>query len=352
MPCPVCETLPDRPAATMDLWLWAPLGHSAGRILSMPGGGDRFRHDDDTGALTARVAEADLTDLMTRLGDRLTGQEAEDTKALLLPAGTTVGARDIPNVQSLAQAIARSQSGWLLALLREERLFSHYHAIVEAADPSRIFAHEGLVRGRDGDGGVISGGAIMAAARDSGLLFQTDLAARTRAVEGFAAARPPGKLFINFSPTAIYDPAFCLRTTFARIQDLGLAPSDIVFEVIESERHRDLAHLLSILKTYRQEGFKVALDDYGAGYSTTEILHALSPDFVKLDMTLVRGVADSDRKAVILDTVASMCHRLDIPVIAEGVETEADRARVVETGVPYLQGYLFGRPGPLPAPAA
>lgn len=372
MSCPVCETLPVPCDGPSDLYLWAPLAHSAGRILGQitdpvapvappdpagipagtwagtPASRPVFAADPVNGALVARGVEpAGLSRILAALAGLLTSLEAEDTRALVVPAGRQPTPADIPRAQPLSRLIARDGSRWLIDLLGQGRLVSYYHAIVSAADPGQIFAREALVRGVTPDGRVIGGGAIMEAARAAGLLFQTDLAARTAAVEGFARARPGGRLFVNFSPTAIYDPTYCLRSTFARMEHLDLTPGDIVFEVVESERHEDLGHLRRILETYRAKGFGVALDDFGAGYSTYEVLHALAPDFVKLDMSLVRGSPDDPRKKAVLEGAIALCQRLSVPVIAEGIETEAEEAVVRAAGADYLQGFRFARPDPL-----
>jgi EAL domain-containing protein (putative c-di-GMP-specific phosphodiesterase class I) len=328
------------------------LGHTRTRILRWAEkGGLQIHLNQDTDALefvlSAEQAESCLSGLDSLLG----AGERRDTRALVLDGAATPTIADIGKVTSLFTVLGRRKGRWLVEMLADQRVFSHYQPIVSAQDPTRLHAHEALLRGRAVDGAPIGAGPILSAALESDLLFQTDLAARRAAVGGFAEAQAEGKLFINFNPTAIYDPSFCLRSTIALIRELNLAPERIVFEVVESEQHKDLDHLKRILTVYRDAGFQVALDDFGAGYSTYHVLEVLCPDYVKLDMSLVSGVHAAPRKQMILRHVIELCRGLGPTVLAEGVELSEDADWLVNAGVDYLQGYLFGVPAPLPRKA-
>lgn len=149
-------------------------------------------------------------------------------------------------------------------------------------------------------------------------------------------------------PTTIYRPEFCLRTTFAAVNEYQLRTDQIVFEVVESESIHDVKHLNHILNYYRENGFRVALDDLGAGYSSLNLLHALRPDFVKLDMDLVRNIDQDPYKALVCRALLDLANDLGIPSIAEGVETVGEWQCIKEFGATYIQGYLFAKPGQEP----
>jgi len=153
-------------------------------------------------------------------------------------------------------------------------------------------------------------------------------------------------LFINFFPTVVYDPVHCLRTTREAMRETGLQPDQIVFEVVESEDIVDRGHLLDILTRYRAEGFRVALDDLGSGYASLNLLADLRPDFVKLDMELVRGAATDPLRRGLVQAIVRAARDEGIRVIAEGVETLEVAELLAEIGVSLLQGYYFGRPSP------
>ena len=272
--------------------------------------------------------------------------EMEGARAVMVPAEREPGAEDLPDVQSLEALLAGTEAEWLKALLREDRLTSWFHPIVHAGDGQSIVAHEALVRGLDTEGGIIPAGRVMGTAQEAGLTFPMDRAARVSAVECFAPQAVPGMLFINFMPSAIYDPTFCLQTTFEAVERFGLDPDRVVFEVTESERVQDQGHLRGILDYYREAGFRIALDDLGAGYASLNLLHQIRPDYVKLDMDLVRNVDTDHYKAALAEALLGAANKLSVPVVAEGVETEGEADWLRAAGASYLQGFLYYKPGP------
>ena len=155
-------------------------------------------------------------------------------------------------------------------------------------------------------------------------------------------------LFINFTPTSIYDPKFCLRSTVESVDEAPLEPERVVFEVTETEKAGDIEHLRNIVDYYREQGFRVALDDMGSGYSSLNLIHRLRPDFIKLDMQLVRGVDDDPYKAVVAQKVLERAQSLDVETIVEGVETHEELEWARDRGATYAQGYLIARPASPP----
>ena len=345
--CPRCERLPELPPEAGRLWLWPPLGHTLGKLKGAM---------EDAGLEPATVAGGDA--LRVELEQRgqqveeviegLSRQEQEDTRTLFMPAGREPGLEDYGRVTSLAQFVAYSGSGWLIELLNEGRLTSHFQPMFSAADPSEVVAHESLMRGLNREGGIISPGQMLGAARDADLLFQLDLAARRAAIQEASRHGAGGRVFINFSPASIYDPEYCLRTTMAALEETDLRPEQLVFEIIESDQINDVAKLRRIVDTYRAHGCGVALDDIGSGYSSLNILHQLKPDFIKLDMELVRDVDSTPYKAAIARKLLELATEVGVPTIAEGVETAAELAWVREHGATLIQGFYLSRPAPEP----
>jgi EAL domain-containing protein (putative c-di-GMP-specific phosphodiesterase class I) len=131
----------------------------------------------------------------------------------------------------------------------------------------------------------------------------------------------------------------------------GGAYGQIIFEFTEAER-LDTDHLLNILKTYREIGFKTAIDDFGAGYAGLELLSRFQPDIVKIDMALIRGIDRDPAKQIILKNTLAMLNDLGIAPICEGVETDPELATIRNLGVQLVQGYLLGRPVFAKDPAA
>jgi len=125
--------------------------------------------------------------------------------------------------------------------------------------------------------------------------------------------------------------------------DTGIDPGRLVFEVVESHAVADRGHLVSILDHYRSLGWRVALDDVGAGWSSLSLLAAVRPEVVKLDKGLVQGLPDDGARTVVR-AVVDLAHSLGAVVVAEGVETEQLAEEVAELGADLGQGWLFGRP--------
>ena len=274
----------------------------------------------------------------------LTFSERAAVTASLLGAG--VPAASMP----AAQAQERIAAPWLPGLLESpERLFPHFQPIVSLRDGS-VHGYESLLRARIG-GRELSGGEIVAAAQAHQAMFSLDLIGRSVALEqGLPALPEDAMLFVNFTPSAIYDPDICLRTTWAIARRLGFPLSRVCFEVVETEQFPDVPFLLRILDRYRAEGAQVALDDLGAGHSSLSYLRLLRPDVVKLDRQLVSGIDGDNARQRLLSALLDYAHELDIKVVAEGIETEAELATVRDLGADLGQGWYLGRPAAAPQP--
>jgi EAL domain-containing protein (putative c-di-GMP-specific phosphodiesterase class I) len=186
-------------------------------------------------------------------------------------------------------------------------------------------------------------------AREAGLHAHLDRLARISAIESSALSLPTGiKRFINFLPSTIYNPAYCLNHTFETIERLSLNTEDFVFEVVETEEIDDLNFLQHIFEQYRKRGVLVALDDVGAGYATTELMNRLQPDYVKIDRSLIDGCYHNSDQQWQITCIVESARRFGGQVLAEGVEQVEDFQFCREAGVSLAQGYLFGKPEPGP----
>jgi EAL domain-containing protein (putative c-di-GMP-specific phosphodiesterase class I) len=213
-----------------------------------------------------------------------------------------------------------------------------YQPIVDVANRS-VYAHEALVRGPQGEGAMSVLGQVTEANR-----YRFDQACRVKAIKTAAQLGMTERVSINFLPNAVYKPEVCIRTTLEAARTHGFPTERIIFEVTEGERVEDGPWLASILREYRRCGFLTAIDDFGAGYAGLTLLADFTPDLIKLDMALVRGVDASKARQAITRGMVRICEELDIQVIAEGVETADERDFFLNEGVTLMQGYLFARP--------
>jgi EAL domain-containing protein (putative c-di-GMP-specific phosphodiesterase class I) len=301
-------------------------------------------HLEEGDCILAELDWATLRSLVMPLRRAFTHYEAATVSVLHKPDATPLTAADFPRVKTYAQFATVAESQWLGELLDEERFTSVLQDIVYAAAPQQVFAHEALLRGIARDDSVIHPVFLFDAARGCGMLDRLELAARKAAVQRMVVDGVAGALFVNVTPSAIEDPLASLEDTIEFIDDAGVPHERIVFEIVESDKATDLAGLQRLLASHRDAGFRVALDDVGAGYSGLNLLHQVRPDFIKLDMELIHGVTTDAYKALITRKILEIAGELGIASIAEGVETADELAWVREHGATYAQGYAIARP--------
>jgi EAL domain-containing protein (putative c-di-GMP-specific phosphodiesterase class I) len=205
------------------------------------------------------------------------------------------------------------------------------------------YAYEALIRGLAGEGAA----AMLGQVNDENR-YAFDQQCRVKAIETAAKAGildTPARLSINFLPNAVYSPVACIQLTLKTAKALHFPTNRLIFEFTENEQISDPDHLVSIIDAYRRMGFGTAIDDFGAGHAGLGLLARFQPDTVKLDMELVRGLDESLAKRIIVGGIVGMCSKMEIRLVAEGVETQGELDALRALGVRYAQGYLFARPG-------
>ncbi len=203
----------------------------------------------------------------------------------------------------------------------------------------RIVAQEALVRGPNGEGA-----AAVLAQVNSETRYAFDQACRVKAIEMASALGISCRLNINFLPNAVYEPDACLRTTLKAAVATGFEFNRITFEIVEQEELADTEHLKKIIAAYRSCGFKVALDDFGMGYSGLARFAELRPDKIKVDRALVRDCDTDPVRLAILAGLVKLCRELDVDIVFEGMEREGEVAALRAVGGRFMQGFFFARP--------
>jgi EAL domain-containing protein (putative c-di-GMP-specific phosphodiesterase class I) len=207
-------------------------------------------------------------------------------------------------------------------------------------DTGTIFAHEALVRGIAGE----SAGSLLGQLNKSNL-YPFDQACRITALEWAAKLQVPAMVSINFMPNAVYKPETCIRATLEAAERFNFPLNRIIFEVTEQEQVLDIDHLTNILRAYRKQGFMTAIDDFGAGYAGLNLLADFQPDLIKLDMQLIRDIDQDSVRQILVEATLQMCRKLNIRVIAEGIESLGELHALRDMGVELFQGYLLAKPG-------
>ncbi len=345
MDCPDCERIDDQIFPKTTFWMSLPSKDSFSKLAVWLGSNGYEGEQFNSQGIRLTLSESRVEAFITALYGEINGQELAQSR-IVTTEGAPPGPTDLRRVMMGDVFVNRFMARWIVDAIRDQSYESWYQPIV-AADSGEVYAHEALFRMRDKTGQVINPGQVFKRAEQAGLLFTLDLTARKAAVEGAARAGLETKLFINFNPSSIYDPSYCLRTTASAIEELGLKPENIVFELTETHQARDKAHLKGILAFYRASGFGVALDDIGSGYSGLSLLHEMKPDIAKIDMDLVRGIHRDASKQTIVDSILRIAQKNGICSVAEGIETAEEAEWLKTAGADYLQGYYFGKPQPL-----
>ncbi len=342
---------------------WHVPGH-AGRVLLGSTDGDLL-------AAVARTARAlglpvsggpdllDLTDedggrgigrLFQRLARELTTAEAEHVRVATDPPahGSALAGR-LLTAPTLAVELARRGVTAEIGVLAEAELWSVYQPVVRLSDRS-VVAHEALLRGLV-DGREVGGEDLFFVAESAGWLPRLDRIGRESAIAGAAPWLDDADLFVNSDPASVIRPRTDLASTEQALHDAGIEPARLVVEVGEVSAVSDRGHLLSVLERYRSLGWRVALDDVAAGWSSRSLLAAVRPDVVKLGKPLVQALPDAGARTMVR-SVVELAHRLGALVVAEGVETEQVAEEVTRLGADLGQGWLFGRPASRWTPSA
>jgi EAL domain-containing protein (putative c-di-GMP-specific phosphodiesterase class I) len=217
-----------------------------------------------------------------------------------------------------------------------ESLWIAYQPIIRTSDGS-LFGYEALLRSNEKS--LPHAGAILDAAERLDRIHELGRAIRARAIEPMPSAPAQALLFVNLHSRDLMD-----QMLFSRDAPLSTIAERVVLEITERASLDDVDDARSKVARLRKMGFRIAVDDLGAGYAGLTSFAMLEPELVKLDMTLVRDIDQSPTKKKLVRSVAGLCKELGMMVVGEGVETPAERDVLVECGCDLLQGYLFAKP--------
>ncbi len=229
----------------------------------------------------------------------------------------------------------------LRAILANEQIHTLVHPLLDLTT-SQVIGYEALSRGPEGSE-FERPDKLFAVAYDADLVMRLERVCRKKALQ-LAADMPEGRLlFVNIEPEAVGDPQ--LRDSVAA-DVMGIDPARIVLELTERTAITDFAAFRSTLGFVRAIGFGVAVDDAGAGYGSLQCLAEVRPEWLKIDMSLVRGCDTDEVRASLIESLVVFADRLGANLVAEGIETAEELAMVRKLGVRYGQGFLLALPTP------
>jgi EAL domain-containing protein (putative c-di-GMP-specific phosphodiesterase class I) len=237
---------------------------------------------------------------------------------------------ELPIARELAQAIASKE----IELAMQPQFRCQDDALVGA---------EALVRWSHPEEGQIAGDALFEIAARSGLARQLSAYVRDAAMAAASSWPESLKLSLNVTADDLADPGFA-DSVAATLAATGFAPGRLTLEITEQALVDEIEHSAEVLQGLSEAGIRIALDDFGAGFCNFRYLKILPLDYLKLDRSMVDGITADVRDLAVLRGIVAMAKALDLAVIAEGIETEAQRALVAFEGCDFYQGFLKARP--------
>lgn len=178
-------------------------------------------------------------------------------------------------------------------------------------------------------------------------LWELELLCRTTALEAaYKFMIPPysKKLFINVNPNTMHDETFKRGFTKSFLEQYEITPENVIFEITERDVITDIAGFIATIDHYKSQGYNIAIDDAGAGYSGLNLISDVNPHYIKLDMKLIRGVDTDNLKFALVRGMVEFSKVSNISLIAEGIETYEEIETLVKLGVQYGQGYFIQKP--------
>lgn len=320
----------DQPAAGAELagrlieTLGAPVAHES-QELALGSSLGVSLYPDDGRTVEALMANADMALYRAKEGGRgayrFFKREMDDT------------IRERRNLaRDLRQGIA------------DNELLVHYQPLARAAD-GEVCGFEALARWKHPTRGMIPPLEFIPVAEESGLIGALGDWVLRQACTDAAAWEKPLRIAVNLSPLQLHNPALPSLVHEVLITT-GLSPSRLELEITESALFKDYQRALDNLRRLKALGVRIAMDDFGTGFSSLSTLQPFPFDKIKIDKSFVENIHRHDRATVIVRAVLGLGRSLEIPVVAEGVETEEQILFLRGEDCAELQGYAIGRPTP------
>ncbi len=269
------------------------------------------------------------------------------TSLKLLPNNTLSSSQPVaqPQLMNALRSCSQNNKNVLHDIIEKDALTAHFQPII-SMDGKSIYGYEALCRTVESNP-FNDIEALFEFGHKSGLTLPLDMYCRENGIS-IASAQQIQKtsayLFINICPTSLTHPDHSTGTTEFLCQQYQIDKDKIVLEITEQEAVQNYKLFSQAVEHYRRAGFKIAIDDFGAGYGGLKMLSVLEPDFIKIDRHFFKNTTKSKVNFNLIDAIFTACHRIGIDVIAEGIETQHDLDVCREIGIDLVQGYYLARP--------
>jgi diguanylate cyclase (GGDEF)-like protein/PAS domain S-box-containing protein len=307
---------------------------------------EALRRENETSVTGALIA--------TSVGIAVFPRDAADRRSLLTHADTA-----LYRAKTDGRGVHRFYEASMGAQVRDRRVLEHdlRNAIARhqlylvyqpqaRADSGELKGFEALLRWRHPERGEVSPGHFIPVAEESGTILQIgEWVLRTACEEAAAWPRPLG-IAVNVSAIQLHSANFSQLVHEVLLQT-GLKPQRLELEITETALIRDLNRALATLRQLKTLGVRIAMDDFGTGYSSLSNLRAFPFDKIKVDRSFIKSVDINEEAAAIVRAVLGLGRGLNLPVLAEGVETSGELDFLNAEACSEVQGYLLGRPAPI-----
>lgn len=219
---------------------------------------------------------------------------------------------------------------------------SVFQPILSLRDGS-VLGYEALSRGPQGSE-LESPERLFFVAERCDRLWDLELLCRTKALAALQRIGIDSNIFLNVNPNVIEDKKFQQGFTKEYLKEYGINPENIIFEITERSAIENINEFKKIISNYKNQDYKIAIDDAGAGYSGLNLISDIYPHYLKLDMNLIRGIDKDNIKQALVRSLCEFTRITGTELIAEGIETSSELQTLIEIGVHYGQGYFIQRP--------
>ena len=206
-----------------------------------------------------------------------------------------------------------------------------------------VIGYEALTRGPK-DSKYINPEILFEEAKTHELLWDLEILCRSNAIKSFSSYNSERLLFVNVDPAVLNDEHFIKGFTKEILIEHKINPLSLIFEITEKTSIDNYKNFNEVIDYYKSQGYKIAIDDVGTGYSGLSTIAKTRPNYIKMDMSLITNVTRDNFKKAIIKSFVEFSNSTNTKIIAEGIEDINDLHTLIEIGVHYGQGYLINRP--------
>jgi len=243
----------------------------------------------------------------------------------------------------LAENTANQTDQEILAIILDSECIKPVYQPILSLTDGQVFGYEALSRISDGTL-KINIDQMFHTADKVNRSWELETLCRIKALENASCIGAGKKLFLNINPNIIHDEKFKEGFTKSQLAKYGLDSNDIIFEIAERIAVVDNDAFLGSVNHYKNQNYKIAIDDVGAGYSGLNTIASIKPNLIKLDMNLIRNIDKDETKQLLCKAMVDFGKNMSIQTVAEGIETEEELATIIKLDVEFGQGYFLGIP--------